>query len=219
MGHTGKDSREPGHRVTRTGHAQPGGYTGAGNLPVHRARSIYQRGPPYRHHPRYHDPRMIALRTSILDEIPHLRRYAIRLAHDADAADDLVQDCIERALRREHQWDPSTRLRPWLFRIEHNLYVSARRRRTPENLGATVPWDLAAPESRPEAALDLRAVLGALGRIPREQAETIVLVVLYEMDYKTAADILDIPIGTVRSRMSRARASLRGIMGMPPTAP
>lgn len=159
---------------------------------------------------------MIALRTSIVDEIPHLRRYALRLAHDTDAADDLVQDCIERALLREHQWDPATRLRPWLFRIEHNLYVSARRRRTPENHGTTIPADLAAPASGPEAALELRAVLGALHRIPSEQAETLLLVALYELDYRTAADILDIPIGTVRSRMSRARASLRGILGMNP---
>lgn len=163
-------------------------------------------------------PEVIALRTSIVDEIPHLRRYALRLAHDADAADDLVQDCIERALLREHQWDPTTRLRPWLFRIEHNLYVSARRRRTPENRGAEIPADLAAPESRPEAALDLRAVLNALHRIPPEQAETLLLVALYERDYKTAADLLDIPVGTVRSRMSRGRASLRGMLGMDPAA-
>lgn len=161
---------------------------------------------------------MIALRNSIVDEIPHLRRYALRLAHDADAADDLVQDCIERALLREHQWDPATRLRPWLFRIEHNLYVSARRRRTPENHGAMLPADLPAPASSPEAALDLRAVLGALHRIPPEQAETLLLVALYELDYRTAAEILDIPIGTVRSRMSRGRASLRGILGMRPAA-
>ncbi len=159
---------------------------------------------------------MLALRTSIVDEIPHLRRYALRLAHDADAADDLVQDCLERALLREHQWDPATRLRPWLFRIEHNLYVSARRRRTPEDHGATLPEDLAAPTSGPETALDLRAVLGALNWIPPEQAETLVLVALYERDYSTAADILDIPIGTVRSRISRARASLRGILGINP---
>jgi len=159
---------------------------------------------------------MIALRTLIVDEIPHLRRYAIRLAHDADAADDLVQDCIERALLREHQWDPSTRLRPWLFRIEHNLYVSARRRRTPENRGAQIPAGLQAPASRPEAALDLRAVLGALGRIPREQSDTLLLVALYEMDYKTAANILDVPVGTVRSRISRGRTVLRAILGTNP---
>lgn len=163
-------------------------------------------------------PQMIALRTGIIDEIPHLRRYALRLAHDTDAADDLVQDCIERALLREHQWDPSTRLRPWLFRIEHNLHVSARRRRKPETYGAGIPTDLAAPTSGPEAALDLRAVLGALRSIPPEQAETLLLVALYELDYTTAADILDIPVGTVRSRMSRGRALLLRILGTNPAA-
>ncbi len=159
---------------------------------------------------------MIALRTSIVDEIPHLQRYARRLSRDPDAADDLVQDCIERALLREHQWDPTTHLRPWLFRIEHNLYVSARRRRTPENHGTTLPADLAAPASGPDVALDLRAALRALDRIPPEQAETLLLVALYELEYKTAADILGIPIGTVRSRMSRARASLRAILDRNP---
>ncbi|WP_217495421.1 RNA polymerase sigma factor [Halofilum ochraceum] len=167
---------------------------------------------------RYRWPPMIALRDSIVDEIPHLRRYALRLAHDADAAEDLVQDCIERALRREHQWDPATRLRPWLFRIEHNLYVSARRRRTPENRGARLPADLVAPASTPEAGLDLLAVHRALRRIPPEQAETLQLVTLHGLDYRTAADILGIPIGTVRSRISRGRAALRGLLGMDTTA-
>lgn len=159
---------------------------------------------------------MIALRTSIVDEIPHLRRYAIRLVRDADAADDLVQDCVERALSREHQWDPTTRLRPWLFRIEHNLYASARRRRNPENRRATIPDDLTAPATVPEAALDLRAALQALQRIPREQAETLVLVTLYGQSYRATAEILGVPVGTVRSRISRARASLRQCLETPP---
>jgi RNA polymerase sigma-70 factor (ECF subfamily) len=155
---------------------------------------------------------MIALRTSIVDEIPHLRRYAIRLARDRDAADDLVQDCIERALSREHQWDPTTRLRPWLFRIEHNLYVSGWRRRHPDNRPTTLPDHPTAPASVPEAAIDLRTTLRALRHIPPEQAETLTLVALYGQSYRATAAILDIPVGTVRSRISRARASLRRLL-------
>lgn len=143
-------------------------------------------------------------------EIPHLRRYALLLLRDRDAADDLVQDTLERALDRTHLWTRGTRLRAWLFTILHNLFVSSYRRRVRE-LVVTEGGDL--PQaSRPadqEDRVALRDLERALWRLPEDQRLVVLLVGMEGMSYDEVSRVLNIPVGTVRSRLSRGRKALR----------
>jgi RNA polymerase sigma-70 factor (ECF subfamily) len=149
-------------------------------------------------------------------QIPRLRRYARSLTRDVTRADDLVQNCLMRALAKEHLWQPGTDLRAWLFTIMHNHHVNDVRRAIRE--GITVPVDEVAPvltqPSTQGAALTLRDVDRALGRLPEEQRQVLLLVGLEGMRYEQAAAVLGVPVGTVRSRLSRGRETLRRLMGM-----
>src|SRR5438874_12449091 len=153
----------------------------------------------------------------LLDEqIPRLRRYARALTRDVSRADDLVQSCLVRAIAKQHLWEPGTDLRAWLFTILHNQHVNDVRRSVRE--GATVPVEDAAPaltiQSSAFDALQLRDLQRALEKLAPEQRQVILLVGLEGMRYEEVASILDIPIGTVRSRLSRGRGQLRILMGM-----
>ncbi|MCS0497666.1 RNA polymerase sigma factor [Ancylobacter mangrovi] len=146
-------------------------------------------------------------------EIPALRRYAYALTRDHEAADDLVQDCLERALSRWHLHRGADALRPWLFTILRNIFINAyhagRRR------GASVPLEEApAPAVSPgqEGALDVKDVMAALDRLPEDYRSLILLVGVEEFSYSEAADILAIPSGTVMSRLARARRKLRELL-------
>lgn len=155
--------------------------------------------------------------TDFLDElgaaVPALRRYARALTRDADLADDLVQDCLERALNKRGLWRPTGTLQSWLFRILINLYrndLRARRRR-----GTHVPLDsvpvepaLAAPQP---GRLALSEMARAIDRLADEHREALLLVVLEGLSYEDAARALDVPVGTLMSRLSRARAALRAL--------
>ena len=154
-----------------------------------------------------------------LDEIetcvPALRRYARALTRNADRADDLVQDCLERAIRKRGLFAPTGPLQAWLFRMLVNLWrnsLRAERRR-----GEHVTFDAMPVEPSIPAPQTERIALGemsrALDRLPDEQRETLLLVVLEGVTYEEAARILGIPIGTVMSRLSRARAALRASTG------
>jgi len=149
-------------------------------------------------------------------EIPGLRRYARALTHDASRADDLVQSCLLRAIAKQHLWQAGTDLRAWLFTILHNQNVNDARRSMRE--GAAVPVQDVAPvltaPSNVEASLQLRDLDRAIASLPEEQRQVILLVGLEQMRYEEVAKILGIPVGTVRSRLSRGRASLRALMGM-----
>lgn len=149
-------------------------------------------------------------------EIPRLRRYARALTRDAARADDLVQSCLVRALTKQHLWQEGTDLRAWLFTILHNLHVNEVRRSARD--GAAVPVEeVAAALPVKESATDslrLRDLHRALGRLPEEQHQIILLAGLEGMRYEQIARILNIPIGTVRSRLSRGRETLRVLMGM-----
>lgn len=153
--------------------------------------------------------------TAFLDEIeaciPALRRYARALSHDRDIADDLVQDCLERAVRKRSLFRPVGPVRPWLFRILLNLYRNDRRRI--QRQGPHVPMqdetDRPAAAGNQVSRLELAEVARALQRLPDEQREALMLVALEGMSYEEASSILDIPIGTVMSRISRARQALR----------
>src|SRR5579883_3296190 len=140
-------------------------------------------------------------------EIPRLRRYARALTRDATQADDLVQSCLLRAIAKQHLWQPGTDLRAWLFTILHNQHVNNVRRGVRE--GTAVAGD----------ALQLRDLERALAQLPAEQRQVILLVGLEGMRYEEVATVLGIPIGTVRSRLSRGRESLRVLMGLADESP
>ena len=154
-------------------------------------------------------------------EIPRLRRYARALTRDAARADDLVQSCLVRALAKRHLWQEGTDLRAWLFTILHNQHVNDVRRSA--RGGTEVPVeDVAAALPVGEnatSALQLRDLDRALGRLPETQRQVILLVGLEGMAYEQVAQILNIPIGTVRSRLSRGRETLRELMNEHEAAP
>lgn len=145
---------------------------------------------------------------------PHLgvlRRYALVLTRDADQAEDLVQDSLVRAIAAAPTWRPGHDLRPWLLSILHNAHVSRRRRQQVEAATAR-ELVLSAPSATPAGQLDrvqLGQTMAALMGLPEEQREVLVLVALEGLSYKDVAEILGLPLGTVMSRLGRARAALR----------
>ncbi|MBS0222132.1 MAG: sigma-70 family RNA polymerase sigma factor [Proteobacteria bacterium] len=146
-------------------------------------------------------------------QIPALRRYAYALLRDHERADDLVQDTLERALSRWALRRPDGDLRAWLFAIQRNLYIS--RWRQNRRRGAPVAMDedaLPGSPARQETTLEVHDVLAALDQLPEEQKSLLLLVGVEDFSYDEAARILGMPIGTVMSRLSRARQRLRSIV-------
>jgi RNA polymerase sigma-70 factor (ECF subfamily) len=151
--------------------------------------------------------------------IPALRRYAYALMRDHAAADDLVQDTLERALSRWTSRRPNGELRAWLFTILRNLHIDARRQG--QRRCAHVEIDEAdhrETAARQEMALEARDVLAALEQLPEEQKSLLLLIGVEDFSYEEAARILGVPIGTVMSRLSRARQKLRSIVEHGPVA-
>jgi RNA polymerase sigma-70 factor (ECF subfamily) len=148
-------------------------------------------------------------------QIPRLRRYARALTRDVSRADDLVQSCLARAVAKQHLWQYGTDLRAWLFTILHNEHVNDVRRSVRQGSYVTLEE---APEltvqSNAIPTLQLRDLEAALGRLPPEQRQVILLIGLEGMRYDEVAVIMGVPIGTVRSRLSRGRDQLRRLMGM-----
>ena len=154
--------------------------------------------------------------TALLAHVPGLRRYARLLAGDAHRADDLVQDTLERACRALGRWPEAARLRAWLLSVMHNLFVDqVRARRTldeADTLDDAPEAALAAPDD-PTRDAQIRLDLDrALQRLPLAHREVLLLVCVEDCAYDEAAAILGVPIGTVMSRLSRARALLRAEM-------
>src|SRR5262249_21532401 len=131
------------------------------------------------------------------------------LTGDRSAADDLVQDTLERALSRYHLWRRGSDLRAWLFTIMHNIYVNQARSRSRHQHEALETEGAEALRGREPDWLALRDLAGALARMPEEQRAVLLLVGLEQFTYDEAARVLDIPIGTVMSRLSRGRERLR----------
>jgi len=146
--------------------------------------------------------------------VPALRRYARALTRNIDHADDLVQDCLERALSRRGLFRPRGPLRPWLFTILTNLYRNARRseRRHGEPVDIDTMPELGTPAPQP-GHLALAELDRAIGTLPLDQREALLLVTLEGLAYTEAAAILGIPTGTLMSRLGRARATLRQLTG------
>src|SRR5215469_13289474 len=148
-------------------------------------------------------------------EIPRLRRYARALTRNADRADDLVQDTLVRGIAKAHLWQPGTDIRAWLFTIMHNQYVNSIRRAMREQANVDIDQVAATltATADPTASRQLSELDLALGHLSKGQREVVLLVGLEGMTYDEAAKIMRVPIGTVRSRLGRARESLRLLMG------
>jgi RNA polymerase sigma-70 factor, ECF subfamily len=150
--------------------------------------------------------------------LPNLRRYARSLTHDAVDADDLVQESLTRALGKLHLWKVGTDLRAWLFRILHNEYASQIRRAA--RRGTTVDWSqyesslTCAPDQIEH--LEIRDLARALRSLPEEQREAVLMIGLTDDDYYGVAAACKVPVGTIRSRLSRGRKALRAMTAMAP---
>jgi len=144
-------------------------------------------------------------------QIPRLTRYARVLTRDPVAADDLVQECLTRALGKMHLWEEGTDLRAWLFTILHHQYVSLTRRQARQRAGAELQKSYRSLAVSPSQTtrLELRDLERALAALPEEQRSVIMLVGLEGMRYDEAASLVNLPVGTVRSRVSRGRETLR----------
>jgi RNA polymerase sigma factor (sigma-70 family) len=147
-------------------------------------------------------------------QIPALRRYAWALLRDDEAADDLVQDTLERAISRWSQRRRDGDLRAWLFAIERNLFLNGVRQRRSRGVqvGAEALDDVPSADANPESQAGLRDVLAGLAALSEEQRSVLLLVGVEDLSYEQAAQALNLPIGTVMSRLSRARGRLREFM-------
>jgi RNA polymerase sigma-70 factor (ECF subfamily) len=159
-------------------------------------------------------------RTLLVEQLPGLRRYARALTGDAWAADDLVQDTLERACAKWQLWVVGSDLRAWLFTLMHNIFLNQRRASKVALNSVSlddVENDLHAAPAGSDTPMDLDR---CLQRLPADQRAVLLLVALEDMSYQDAAKVLAIPLGTVMSRLSRARARLRELMdGQPPAVP
>lgn len=154
--------------------------------------------------------RTVDLRHGLIELLPRLRRLARALAGQATDADDLVQVAVERALRHAYQWRPNARLDAWVFGILRNAWLDelrSRRRRAqvfvPEEAGEHVG------DATIERQSDAMSVAAAMATLPDEQREVVALVLVEGLSYREASDVLEVPVGTVTSRLARARAALQ----------
>lgn len=154
------------------------------------------------------------MRDELVSLLPRLRRFGRALARHREDADDLVQIAVERALLRADQWQPGTRLDSWIFRIMKNAWIDevrARQRRDdillPEEAGEHV--GVASMDAHANAL----AVQQAMARLNDDQRAAVALVLVEGLPYKEAAEVLDIPVGTLTSRLARAREALQAVLG------
>ncbi len=149
--------------------------------------------------------------------ILHLRRFAMALTRNADHADDLVQDTVERALSRWTLRKPGLPLRPWLFAILRNIHISGHRKavRMVTDHGVDVDH-LHSSDAAAEGRMELKQVLQMLSALPDDQRMAILLVSVEGFSYAEASMIMEIPVGTLMSRLNRARKKLRELVETPP---
>ncbi len=159
------------------------------------------------------------IKAEMLLHLPRLRRFALALTGQRADADDLVQDTVERSLRHLSQWEPGTRLDSWMYRIAQNLWIDqlrARRVRASESLDDAYHVQGEDGRTVTESRIMLNRTLRAFQHLPEEQRSVAALILLEGVSYTEAASILNVPVGTVTSRLSRARDALaRQVLGEP----
>ena len=163
---------------------------------------------------------MSAFEDGIVDLLPRLRRFARNLTRDVADADDLVGTAIERALIAKAQWQADTRLDAWMYRIVRNCWIDEVRRRqrhaaheAPPEAGEQVGID---PMPAIEVRMNAATLARAIWRLPDEQREAVSLVLVEGLSYREAADALELPVGTLTSRLGRGRAALLANFGDAP---
>lgn len=153
-------------------------------------------------------------RLQLVALLPQLRRFALALSGNPDTADDLVQTGCIRALASSQQWQPGTRMDSWMYRILQNLWIDQRRSRATAAVDESLDdidaiADEADFEHAMHAQMSLQQVLQAMQTLPDAQRSLLALVSVEGLSYKEAAEVLDIPLGTVMSRLCRARTALK----------
>ena len=159
---------------------------------------------------------MDAFEAELIGLLPRLRAFALGLALDASRADDLVQAGCERALSRRHQWQAGTRLDSWMFRILKNLWIDQfRSAADTEEVEVDELAELPSAQwtASVEASLALEQVVAHLAKLPVDMRTVLIAVCVEDLTYKEAAELLDVPVGTVMSRLARARLALHKLMG------
>jgi RNA polymerase sigma-70 factor (ECF subfamily) len=159
----------------------------------------------------------VAFKSELAALLPRLRRFAHALSRNRADADDLTQATVERALRSSEQWQEGTRLDSWTYRIMRNLWIDTARARTrrarleaPEEEAQHVGAD---PTAAIEASVDVARVMGAMDALPGEQREVVALILIEGFGYRETAEMLELPIGTVSSRLVRGRTALLQMLG------
>ncbi len=150
--------------------------------------------------------------SELVEQIPRLRRYARALTGTTHGADDLVQDTLERALQKQQLWHRGSRLRPWLFTIMHNLFINQVRRTSSQPVTQDLDENIRDNGSSPESQWSFQHLQTSIATLPDEQKQVFLLVSLEGFAYEEVAKIMDIPVGTVMSRLSRARDRLRQLL-------
>lgn len=157
------------------------------------------------------------VRHEMIALLPRLRRFARALARSREDADDLVQAACERGLRAIDSWEPGSRLDSWMFRILRNLWIDQMRRRKNENISHSSDGEveIAGDDGRRvvEGRIQLAEVRAAISALPEQQRDVLVLICIEDLSYREAAAVLDVPIGTVMSRLARGRLSLAAALG------
>ena len=161
-------------------------------------------------------------RTWLVELMPRLRRFALVMTGDLDQADDLVQETCMRALARVAQWQPGTRLDSWMYRIAQNIWLDRMRARKVRgvSVGLETAEEISGSDGRNvvESRQDLAAVGAAMAELPEDQRVLVALVCIDGLSYKEAAEITGTPIGTVMSRLARARRELHARLQGPSAA-
>jgi RNA polymerase sigma factor (sigma-70 family) len=147
--------------------------------------------------------------------LPRLRRFAHSLSRSPADADDLTQATIERALRSRQQWSAGTRLDSWTYRIMRNLWIDTARSRSRKETFEAPPGaaERVGADGAVEATAELAQVMATMEKLPDEQREVVSLILIEGFGYREAAELLELPIGTVSSRLVRGRTALLELMG------
>ena len=144
--------------------------------------------------------------------IPALRRYAFSLFHQQEEADDLVQDCLERALKKQSLWQQGSSLRAWLFTMQHNLYINQLRSKGRQPQMTFEIETLTHNQKPQQGEVLMRDINFCIQQLPEDQRQVLLLVTVEGFTYKEVGKIMNIPLGTVMSRLSRARKALQLLM-------